>query len=159
MFLTTLTLTRFPISAVIRAFDAADAADVEADGGVEFQRAAACCCFRAAVHDADFFADLVDEDGAGIAFGKGGSEFSQGLRHHARLQAHERVADLPFQLRFRHEGGHGVDDDDIDGIGAGEHFCDVERFFAAVRLRNQQVVDVDADFGCIGGSRACSASI
>src|SRR6185295_4045109 len=42
--------------------DRADAANVDAHGSIEFQRIAAGRGFRVAEHDADFHADLVDEN-------------------------------------------------------------------------------------------------
>ena len=46
----------------VAVLDRADAADVEAHRGIEFQRIAAGGGFRIAEHDADLHADLVDED-------------------------------------------------------------------------------------------------
>src|SRR5205085_5486263 len=51
---------------LVALLDGADAADVEADGGVKFQRVAAGGGFRRAVHHADLHADLVDEDHHGM---------------------------------------------------------------------------------------------
>ena len=53
----------------VTGFDLADAADVDADGGVEFQGATAGGGFRATEHDADFFTNLVGENDAGPGFG------------------------------------------------------------------------------------------
>ena len=43
-------------------FNGTDAANVDANRGIEFQRVAAGCGFGVAEHDADFHANLVDED-------------------------------------------------------------------------------------------------
>ena len=52
------------------------------------------------------------------------------------------------------ERGDGVDDDDVDGAGAHERLGDLERLLAGVGLRNQQVVDIDAELlGVIGIER------
>ena len=71
-------------------------------------------------------------------------ELAQRLRHEPRLQPHLRVAHLAFDFRLRHERGHRVDDDDVDAARADEHFDDFERLLAVVGLRDEQVVDVDA---------------
>jgi hypothetical protein len=73
------------------------------------------------------------------------------LRHEPRLEAHVRVAHLAFDLRFRRERRDRVDDDDVDGTRAHEHVGDLERLLARVGLRDQEVVDVDADLGGVRG--------
>ena len=79
--------------------DGLNAADIDADRGIELERAAAGGGFGVAEHDADFFADLVDENEAGARLGDDAGEFAQRLRHQARLQAHR--ADRPCRLRVR----------------------------------------------------------
>jgi hypothetical protein len=54
------------------------------------------------------------------------------------------IAHLAFQLRPRHERGDRVDDDDVDGARAHQHFDDLQSLLAAVGLRYEKVVDVDA---------------
>src|ERR1700733_2096039 len=49
--------------------DSSDAADIDANRGVELERAAAGGGLRIAEHDADLFADLVDEDKRRARFG------------------------------------------------------------------------------------------
>ena len=49
------------------------------------------------------------------------------------------------------EGGDGVDDDDVDGSRAHEHVADLERVLAGVGLRDEDLVDVDAEAGGIAG--------
>ena len=78
-------------------------------------------------------------------------ELAQRLRHEARLQTHLRFAHLAFDFGLRHEGGHRVDHDDVDAVRADQHFDDFERLLAVVRLRDQQVVDVDAQLLRVGG--------
>ena len=72
-------------------------------------------------------------------------QLAQRLRHQARLQADVRLAHLALDLGLRHERGDRVDDDDVDGAGADQHLGDLERLLAVVGLRDQQVVDVDAE--------------
>ena len=144
LFLTILARTRLPMTC--RALlEALDAAEVDADGAVELERAAAGGRLRVAEDDADLLAQLVDEDDGGAGARDGAGELAQRLRHEARLQAGQRVAHLALDLGARHERGDGVDDDDVDGVGADERLADLERLLAGVGLRDEQVVDVDAD--------------
>ena len=71
-------------------------------------------------------------------------ELAQRLAHQPGLQAHLRVAHLAFELGAGDERRHRVDDQHVDGAGADEHLGDLERLLAGVRLRDEQVVDVDA---------------
>ena len=54
------------------------------------------------------------------------------------------IAHLAFDLRLGHQRSHGVDDDHVDRIGAHQHVGDFQGLLAGIRLRNQQVVDIDA---------------
>mgnify|MGYP003694647087 CR=1 FL=1 len=84
-------------------------------------------------------------------FDDGAGELAQRLRHEARLQAHLRFAHLAFDFGLGHERRHRVDDDDVDAVRADQHLDDFERLLAVVRLRDQQVVDVDAQLLRIRG--------
>ena len=53
-----------------------DAADVQADRGVELERVAAGGRLGVAEHDADLHADLVDEDDRAVGFLMGGGELA-----------------------------------------------------------------------------------
>ena len=55
-----------------------------------------------------------------------------------------RIADLAFEFLLGHQGGHGVDDDDVDGVRFDEHFGDVHRLFAAAGLADQERFQLDA---------------
>ena len=101
--------------------DRVDAADVEAHGRVELERAAARGGLRVAEHDADLLAQLVDEDAHGVGLGERAGELAHRLAHEACLQADRDVAHLALELGARHERGDRVDDDDVDGAGAHEH--------------------------------------
>ena len=81
--------------------------------------------------------------GAGVVEGTG--QLAQRLAHESRLQADVAVAHLALDLGARHEGRHGVDDDDVDGAGADQHVGDLERLLAGVGLRHEQGVGVDAE--------------
>ena len=136
---------RAPADDLVAVLDGADAADVEADGSVEAQGPAAGGRLGVAEHDADLHAQLVDEDDGGARLLDRSGELAQGLRHQPRLQAHLRVAHLSLQLGARHEGGHRVDDDHVDGAGAHQRVGDLQRFLAAVGLGDQEILDVDAE--------------
>ncbi len=56
-----------------------------------------------------------------------------------------RIAHLAFDLRFRRQRRNRVDDDDIDGTGTHQHVGNLERLLTRVGLRNQQLVDIDAE--------------
>ena len=72
-------------------------------------------------------------------------QLAQRLRHQARLQARQRVAHVAVDLGPGHQRRHGVDDDDVDGVGAHQRLGDLQRLLARVRLGDQQLVDVDAE--------------
>jgi hypothetical protein len=91
--------------------------------------------------------------------GDGAGELAHRLAHEAGLQADVGVAHLALDLRLGDQGGDGVDDDDVDRVGADEHFADFQALLAGVGLTDEQVVDVDAQPRAQEGSRACSASM
>ena len=62
-----------------------------------------------------------------------------------RLQADVAVAHLALDLGLRRQGRDRVDRDDVERAGAHEQLGDLERLLAGVGLRDEQVVDVDAD--------------
>ena len=65
-----------------------------------------------------------------------------------------RIAHLAVELRARHEGSDRVDHDHIDGIRAHQHLRNLQRLLAAVGLRDEEVVDVDAELlGIFGVER------
>src|SRR5262245_11882581 len=81
---------------VLAVLDLRDAADVEAQCGIELQRAPAGGRFRRSEHYAYLLANLVDEDQTGIRPTHDRREFAQRLRHQARLQAGQAVAHIAF---------------------------------------------------------------
>ena len=80
----------------------------------------------------------------------GAGELAERLRHEPRLQAHLRFAHLAFDFGLRHERRHRVDHDDVDAVRADEDFDDLERLLAVVGLRDEQVVEIDAQLLRVG---------
>ena len=56
-----------------------------------------------------------------------------------------RVAHFALDLRLRRQCGDRVDRDDVERTRADEQLGDLERLLARVGLRDEEVVDVDAD--------------
>src|SRR5258708_28128141 len=131
--------------------DGLNAANIDAHRSVELQCAVRGGGFRIAEHHANLFADLVDEDQAGLGFGNDGGEFAQRLRHQARLQAHGGIAHVAFELGLGDQSGDGVDNNDVDGARADERFGDFESLFTVIGLRHQQIVNINAQTTRIAG--------
>ena len=146
MFLTIFALVRLPTD-VGALLEGLDAADVDADRGVELQRLTAGGGFRGAEEDADLLAELVDEDRGGLGLAQPAGDLTQRLAHQSGLQADVAVAHLAFDFGAGHQRGHGVDDDDVQRAGADQHVHDFERLLAGVRLGDEERVGVDAELG------------
>ena len=130
---------------LVAVLERGDAPDVDANGRVELERTAAGGGLGRTEHDADLLPDLVDEDERRPRLGDDRGQLAERLGHEPRLQADVGVAHLAFELGPRHERGDRVDHDDVERVRAHEHLGDLERLLAAVRLRNEEFVDVDAD--------------
>src|SRR4051794_21892774 len=128
---------------LVALLDRADAADIEPDRGVEFERVAAGRRLRAAEHDADLHPDLVDEDDHRPRPRDRAGQLAQGLAHQPRMQPHMAVAHLAFEFGARHQRRDRIDDEYVDRPGAHQRVGDFERLLAGIRLRNQQIVDID----------------
>jgi len=126
-------------------FDRADAADVEADARVELERVPARRRLGAPEHDADLHSNLVDEDEQAVRSCDGRRELAERLAHEARLQTDVAIAHVAFDFGLRHEGGHGVDDDDVDRVRPHEHVGDLERLLAVVGLADEELVGLHAE--------------
>lgn len=61
-----------------------------------------------------------------------------------------RIAHFAFKFGFGNQSGDRVDNQNIDSAGANQRIGDFQSLFAGIRLRNQQVVNVNADFLGIG---------
>ena len=99
------------IGAVLQKFAAAD---IETDRGVELQCTAAGRGLGIAVENADFFTQLVDEDGHAAGLGDDAGQLAQSLGHESCLKTDEAVAHQTFDFLLRNECCDGVDHDDID---------------------------------------------
>jgi hypothetical protein len=97
-----------------------------------------------AVHHADLVTDLVDEEHDALALVDRGGQLAQRLAHQTGLKAGQAVAHLALDLGARRQGGDGVDHDDVYGTRTHQGVDDLQRLFARVGLRHQQVVQVDA---------------
>src|SRR4051812_32314860 len=122
-----------------------DPADVEADRRVELERTAARRRLRVAEHDADLLAQLVREQADRVGAVQCARELAERLRHETSLQADVRIAHLTLDLRLRRERGDGVDRHHVERPRSDEELGDLERLLAGVGLRDEEVVDVDAD--------------
>ena len=128
----------------------ADAANVDAHGRVELQRLAAGRRLRIAKHDADLLAYLVNEDQAGARLGDGPGKLAQRLAHQPRLQAHMRIAHLAIQLGLGHQRRHRIHHQHVNRARTHQRLHNLQRLFAIIRLRDQQVVDVHAQLLRVG---------
>mmetsp|Transcript_23399 Transcript_23399/g.40935 ORF Transcript_23399/g.40935 Transcript_23399/m.40935 type:complete len:271 (+) Transcript_23399:3463-4275(+) len=126
-----------------------DAADIQTDGGIEFERVAPRRCFGRAEHDADFHPDLVDKDNHAIRTADRACQFAHRLAHQTGLDTDVAIAHVAFQLGFWRKGGNRIDNHHVDRTGAHERVCNLKRLLAIVRLGDQQFIDVDAQFFCI----------
>ena len=72
------------------------------------------------------------------------------LAHQPGMQTHMAVAHLAFELGARHQRRDRIDDQHVDRAGAHQRVGDLERLLAGIGLRNQQIVDIDAELPGIG---------
>ena len=66
------------------------------------------------------------------------------------MQADVRVAHLALDLGLGRECGHRVDHHDIHRARAHQHVGDFQRLLTGVRLRHQQIVDLDPELFGVG---------
>ena len=127
-------------------FEGLDATDVKAHGGVKLERLTPRSGFGAAEEYADLFAQLVDEDHRGLRAVQATRELAQRLRHEASLQADVAVTHLALNLGPGHQSGDRVDDHEVDRTRAHKHVGDLECLLSGVGLRDEELIDVDAEF-------------
>ena len=116
----------------------ADAADVEAHRGIEFERVAARGGLGIAEHDADLHADLVDENHKAARFRDRAGELAQRLAHQPRLQAGQDVAHLAFDSALGVSAATESIDDHVDRAGAHQRIGDFKRLLAGIGLGNDE---------------------
>ena len=127
------------------------APDVEAHAGVKLQRLAAWRGFRVAEHDPYLLTQLVRKDAEGVALVEDGRELAEGLAHQPGLHAHRGHAHLPVELGSGDQSCDRVDGDDVHGPRFGEDLSDRKGLLAAAWLRDQQVVQINAEvLGVLG---------
>ena len=85
---------------------------------------------------------MIGEHASGFRLGQNRGQFAQGLAHQTGLHAHRGHAHLAFEFRFRHQGGHRVDDNHVQSIRAGKGFANRQGLFAAVGLGYKQVLKI-----------------
>ena len=78
-----------------------------------------------------------------------GGELAERLAHQPRLAARQLVAHLAFELGARRQRRDGIDDQHVDRAGAHQRVGDLQRLLAGIGLRDQQVVDIDAELAGI----------
>ena len=127
------------------------AADVKADGGVEFEGVASGGGFGAAEHHADFHTDLVDEDDQCVGAFDVAGQFAQGLAHQAGLQADVAVAHFAFNFGFGNEGGYGVDNDHVHAAGTYQCVADFQSLFAGIGLGEVEFFYFNTEFAGVNG--------
>ena len=130
---------------LVSILDRPDPADIEPDRGVELESPAAGGRLRAAEHHADLLAHLVGEQAHRLGLAENGGQLPPRLAHQPRLHSHGRHAHVPLQFRPRHERRHRVDHDHVHCAGAGQRLTDRQRLLAAVRLGEQQLLEVHPD--------------
>src|SRR5438552_5091112 len=132
-------------------FDGGDAADIHAHAGVKLEGAATGGGLRIAEHDADLFANLVDENQAGSGLGDDAGELAQRLRHEPRLQAHVAIAHFAFQFGFGDQRRDRIHHQHVNGARADQRFGDLQRLLAVIGLGDEQVVHIHAEFFGVSG--------
>ena len=90
----------------------------------------------------------------GLGLGDQGGELAHGGTHQAGLETGWSRPSRRRVSALGDEGGDGVDDDHVDGARADQRIGDFKRLLAGVGLRNEQVVEVHAEFvGVVGIER------
>ena len=117
---------------------------VYANGAIELERPTAGGDFRAAEHDADFLAKLVDKDDGGVGAVDGGGELSQSLGHEPGLQSHVGIPHVALDFRARHQGSYAVQHDHLHGAAAHQVLGNLKGLFRVVGLGHQKGIHVHA---------------
>ena len=132
----------FVANRIVAFFDGAGAANVQAHRGVELQRIATSGGFWAAKHDANFHADLVDENDHAIGFLDVRGELAQGLTHQTGLQARQAITHLAFQFGFGCQSGHRVHHNQIHCARAHQAVHNFQGLLTRVGLADQHILQI-----------------
>ncbi len=124
---------------------------VDAHRRVKLERLSSGRGFGIAEHHADLLSDLIDKDQTGTRLRNRTRQLAQRLRHQPRLQPHVAVPHFAVKFGLGHQRCHGIHHQHVDGVRAHQGLGDLERLLAVVRLRDQQVVDIHAEFFGIAG--------
>ena len=119
---------------VLTIFDRANAANVDANGRIELERASTRRCFGTAEHHANLLAQLIDEDHDHFAFGNSTRQLSHRLTHQSSLQSNVTIAHFSFDFRTWNQRSNRINDDHINGIGSHKKFADFQSLFASIGL-------------------------
>ncbi len=76
-------------------------------------------------------------------------KLAQRLAHQPRLAARLHVAHLAFEFGARHQSGDRIHHQHVDRAGAHQRVGDFQRLLAGVRLRDQELVDIDPELAGI----------
>lgn len=126
-----------------------DATDVKAYGRIELECIAAGSRLGIAEHDADFLAQLVDEDAGGVRLADIRRELAERLAHETCLKTDAVVTHIAFDFSLRREGGHRVNDYDIYSRGTDELVGYFECLLAIIRLGYEELINLYTQLGRI----------
>jgi hypothetical protein len=76
-------------------------------------------------------------------------QLAQRLAHQPRLQARKAVAHLALELGARRQRRNRIDHQHINRAGAHQRIGDLQRLLAGIGLRNQQLIEIDAELAGI----------
>ena len=85
------------------------------------------------------------KDDHGLRTRNRAGQLAQGLAHQAGLKARLAVAHLAVDFRTWRERCDRIDHEHVDRAGADQRIGDLQRLFAGVGLRDQQVFEIDAE--------------
>ncbi len=99
-------------------------------------------------YDIRRFTAPIREDAERSRTGQRHRELMQRLRQEPRLEARRCIVGNAFKLGTRRKGGNGVNDDHINRPRFRKPLADRQRLLAASRLRDDQVMQIDAKPSC-----------
>ncbi len=124
--------------------------DIETNRSVELQCLTASSGFRAAVGDANFLTELVQEYYRAAGFTHVAGNFPQGLAHEPRLQTDVGIPHFTFNFCPRHQCRHRVDHHDVYRRRSDQLIHNLQCGFPGIGLGNQKVININPECRCIG---------